>query len=49
MLLTFFVGLMLVPCFDAGVPRVIMARLLFGLGGCALITALFPFIVQSAR
>lgn len=33
----------------SGVPRVILARLLFGLGGCALICAIFPFIIDSAR
>lgn len=33
----------------SGVPKVILARLLFGLGGCALICALFPFVVTSIR
>ncbi|BDA46393.1 hypothetical protein COCOBI_08-4860 [Coccomyxa sp. Obi] len=32
-----------------GVPRVILTRLLFGLGGCALICAVFPFVVNTAR
>ena len=34
---------------DAGVPRVILARLLFGLGGCTVICAAFPFVVNTAR
>ncbi|KAK9906401.1 hypothetical protein WJX75_001248 [Coccomyxa subellipsoidea] len=32
-----------------GVPRVILARLLFGLGGCTVICAAFPFVVNTAR
>jgi hypothetical protein len=32
-----------------GVPRVILARLLLGLGGCALICAIFPFVVSTVR
>ena len=33
----------------SGVPKVILTRLLFGLGGCALICASYPFVVTSIR